>query len=160
MDKNTETVSEEKQIVIEVKRVTKVTKGGKNLSFRALVVVGNGKGKAGFGIGKASEVPEAIRKATEKARKNMIQITQKGTTIPHSVEGKAGASRVILKPASQGHGRVVGKTMRAFFDVAGIQDVTGKCLGSTNSINVIYATINALSKIKTSFQEGEQKNET
>jgi len=139
---------EEKQIVIEIRRVTKVTKGGKNLSFRALVVVGNGKGKAGFGIGKAGEVPEAIRKGAEKAKKNMITIPLKGTTIPHSVEAKAGASKVILKPASKGHGMVVGRTMRAFLQVAGIKDITGKCLGSTNPINVVNATVKALLKLK------------
>jgi len=152
--------SEEKQIVIDIRRVTKVTKGGKNLNFRALVVVGDGKGKAGFGIGKAGEVPEAIRKGAEKARKNMITIPLKGTTIPHSVEAKAGASKVILKPASKGHGMVVGKTMRAFLQVAGIYDVTAKCLGSTNPINVINATVKALSKLKSTKELVDETSST
>ena len=150
---------EEKQIVIEIRRVTKVTKGGKNLNFRALVVVGDGKGKAGYGIGKAGEVPEAIRKAVEKARKNAIKVPLKGTTIPHDVKAKDGASLVILKPASKGHGMVAGRTMRAFFEVCGIKDITCKCLGSTNPLNVIRSTVKALSMLKEVKTEGEE-NET
>ncbi|MCM8807257.1 MAG: 30S ribosomal protein S5 [Candidatus Omnitrophica bacterium] len=146
---------EEKQIVIEIRRVTKVTKGGKNLSFRAVVVVGNGKGKAGFGVGKANEVPEAIRKGIEQARKNMIEVPLKGSTIPHSVESKFGASKVILKPASKGHGMVAGRTIRAFLDVCGIRDIICKCLGSTNPINVLNATVKALQKIKVKGEEDE-----
>ena len=141
--------------MIEIKRVTKVTKGGKNLSFRAVVVVGNGKGKGGFGIGKANEVPEAIRKAVEQARKNMMDIPLKGTTIPHDIESKFGPSKVILKPATKGHGMVAGRTMRAFFDVCGIKDITCKCLGSTNCINVLHATVKALKKIKVKGEEDE-----
>lgn len=133
---------------MEIRRVTKVTKGGKNLNFRSLVVIGDGNGNAGFGIGKATEVPESIRKAVEKARRNMISIPRKGTSISHDVGGKDGPSRVILKPSSKGHGMVVGKTMRAFFEVAGIKDITGKCLNSTNPINVIKSTIKALSQLK------------
>ncbi|MCM8766613.1 MAG: 30S ribosomal protein S5 [Candidatus Omnitrophica bacterium] len=147
--------TEEKQIVIEIRRVTKVTKGGKNLSFRAIVVVGNGQGKGGFGVGKANEVPEAIRKAVEQARKNMIEIPLKDGTIPHDVKSKFGPSIVILKPASKGHGMVAGRTMRALFDVCGIKDITCKCLGSTNPINVLYATTKALSKIKVRREENE-----
>ena len=150
---------EEKQIVIEIRRVTKVTKGGKNLNFRALVVVGDGKGKAGYGVGKAGEVPEAIRKAVEKARKNAIKVPLKGTTIPHDVKAKHDASLVILKPASKGHGMVAGRTMRAFFEVCGIKDITCKCLGSTNPLNVIRATVKALSMLKEIKTEGEE-NET
>ncbi|MCM8803913.1 MAG: 30S ribosomal protein S5 [Candidatus Omnitrophica bacterium] len=152
---NLQVETEERQVVIEIKRVTKVTKGGKNLSFRAIVVVGDGKGKGGFGVGKANEVPEAIRKAIEQARKNMINVPLKETTIPHSVESKFGPSRVILKPASKGHGMVAGRTMRAFFDVCGVKDITCKCLGSTNPINVLYATIKALNKIKVKREENE-----
>jgi len=125
------------------------------LSFRAVVVVGNGKGKAGFGIGKANEVPEAIRKAVEQARKSMIEVPIKDGTIPHGIESKFGPSRVILKPASKGHGMVAGRTIRAFFDVCGIKDATCKCLGSTNPINVLYATVKALSKIKVRSDENE-----
>ncbi len=120
-----------------------------------MVVVGNGKGKAGFGIGKANEVPEAIKKAVEQARKNMIDVPLKDSTIPHGVESKFGPSKVILKPAAKGHGMVAGRTMRAFFDVCGIRDITCKCLGSTNPINVLYATVKALKKIKTTGEENE-----
>lgn len=129
-----------------------MTKGGKNLKFRALVVLGNGQGKAGFGIGKAKEVPEAIRKGTEKARKGMFSFPLRETTIPHDVRAKSGASRVILKSAVKGHGMVVGKAMRAFLEVAGVRDVTGKCLGSTRPVNVVQATARALQQIKTKEQ--------
>ncbi|MDD3726384.1 MAG: 30S ribosomal protein S5 [Candidatus Ratteibacteria bacterium] len=140
--------SEEKQIVVEITRVMKVTKGGKNLNFRALVVIGDGRGKVGFGIGKAAEVPEAIRKATDKAKKNTITIPIKETTIPHEVQAKFGASRVILKPAVRGHGMVAGRAMRAFFEACGVSDITCKSLGSTNPLNVINATVKALLKLK------------
>jgi len=148
---------EEKQIVVEVRRVMKVTKGGKNLNFRAVVVAGDGKGRAGFGIGKAAEVPEAIRKAIEKARKNMITVPIVDTTIPHEVEAKFGATRVVIKPASRGHGMVAGRAMRAFFEVCGISDITCKTLGSTNPLNVINATVKALSKLKRK-EENEIRN--
>ena len=148
---------EEKQIVIEIRRVTKVTKGGKNLNFRAIVVVGNGKGECGYGVGKAGEVPEAIRKGVESARRSLIEIPLSGTTIPHDVRAKSGASRVILKPAVKGHGMVAGRTMRALFEVAGIKDITSKCIGSTNALNVLSATIKALSMLK---KKKEEENET
>jgi small subunit ribosomal protein S5 len=148
---------EEKQVVVEIRRVTKVTKGGKNLNFRALVVVGDGQGRAGFGLGKAGEVPEAIRKATEKAKKEMITIPLKETTIPYDVKAKSGASYVILKPAVKGHGMVAGRTMRAFFEVSGISDITCKCLGSTNPLNVINATVKALLKLRDVREIGEKE---
>ena len=148
---------EEKQIVIEIRRVTKVTKGGKNLNFRAIVVVGDGKGKCGYGIGKAGEVPEAIRKGVEKARRSMIEIPLSGTTIPHDIRAKSGASIVILKPAVRGHGMVAGRTMRALFEVAGRKDITSKCIGSTNALNALSATIKALSMLK---KKEEEENET
>jgi small subunit ribosomal protein S5 len=138
---------QESQVVVEIRRVTKVTKGSKNLNFRALVVIGDKNGKAGFGLGKAAEVPEAIRKAIEKAKKNMITVPMDETTIPFDVSAKFGASQVILKPASKGHGMVAGKTMRAFLEVVGISDITSKSLGSTNPLNVISATVRALSKL-------------
>jgi small subunit ribosomal protein S5 len=150
---------EEKQVVVEIRRVTKVTKGSKNLNFRALVVVGDGQGKAGFGLGKAGEVPEAIRKATERAKKNMITVLLKETTIPYDVEAKSGASYVILKPAVRGHGMVAGRTMRAFFEVCGITDITCKCLGSTNPLNVIDATVKALLKLRDVGKGEEKKDE-
>ena len=145
---------DEKQIVVEIRRVTKVTKGGKNLNFRALVVTGDGRGSAGFGIGKASAVPNAIRKGFDHARKQIMKIPLDGSTIPHEVEAKMGASRIILNPASKGHGMVVGKTMRAFLQVAGIQDVIGKCIGSTNPVNVVNATVKALAKLKAREESG------
>ena len=148
---------EEKQVVIEIRRVTKVTKGGKNLNFRAIVVVGDGKGKCGYGVGKAGEVPEAIRKGVEKARRSMIEIPLSDTTIPHDVRAKSGASTVILKPAVRGHGMVAGRTMRSLFEVAGIKDITSKCIGSTNALNVLSATIKALSMLK---EKEEEENET
>ncbi len=148
----------EKQAVIEIRRVTKVTKGGKNLNFRAVVVVGDGKGKCGYGIGKAVEVPDAIKKGVDKARKNMIEIPIVNTTIPHDVTAKSSSSIVILKPAVKGHGMVAGRTMRAIFEVIGIKDITSKCLGSTNALNVLSATIKALSKLKK--KKEDKKNET
>ncbi len=114
------------------------------MNFRAVVVVGNQAGEAGFGIGKAQEVPEAIRKATERAHRNRIRISLHGTTIPFAVQAKFSASKILLKPAVRGHGMVVGKTMRAFLEVLGVQDIVGKCLGSTNAINVLHATVKAL----------------
>ncbi len=159
MEKQLLEEKEEKQVVVEIRRVTKVTKGGKNLNFRALVVVGDGKGNVGYAIGKAGEVPEAIRKAIEKAKKNMIMIPLKETTIPYDVRAKSGASVVVLKPAVRGHGMVAGKTMRAFFEVSGITDITCKCLGSTNPLNVINATVKALLKLR-NVGEGERNEVT
>lgn len=122
----------------------KATKGGKRLKFRTIVVCGNQNGEGGFGVGKASEVPEAIRKAREKANKNRIHIFIKGTTIRNSVNAKYGASQVILKPAPEGHGLVAGKTMRALLGVLGVRDAVCKVIGSTNTINVLNATYKAL----------------
>jgi small subunit ribosomal protein S5 len=124
--------------------VTKVTKGGKRLKFRAVLVWGNQKGEGGFGVGKASEVPEAIRKAKEKAKRNKISISLNGSTIGGAVDAKYDASHVILKPAPKGHGLVAGKTMRAFLEVIGVRDAVCKVLGSTNAINVLNATYRAL----------------
>ncbi len=118
--------------------------------------MGNEKGTAGFGVGKAGAVPEAIRKATEKARKNQIHIFLKGTTIPHEVNAKFNASKIILKPAVKGYGMVVGKTMRAYLESFGIKDIVGKCLNSTNPINVLNATQKALLQ----FKKGVEKDET
>lgn len=152
MDRKQRLEEQDKQVVIEIRRVTKVTKGGKNLNFRALVVTGDGNGNAGFGMGKAGEVPEAIRKAVDRAKKDMINIPISGTTIPHDISAKAGASLVIMKPAVKGHGMVAGKTMRAFLEVAGISDITSKCIGSTNPVNVIKATISALKQLKSASE--------
>jgi len=152
--------ADEKQVVIEIRRVSKVTKGGKNFNFRALVVVGDGKGRAGYGIGKAGEVPDAIRKAVEKARKGMIQIPMRATTISHRIEEKVGPCRIVLRPASEGHGMVVGRTLRAFFDVAGVRDITGKCIGSTNPVNVIRAAVETLRLLKPAEGTGDETPST
>ncbi len=134
--------------VVKIGRVTKVVKGGRRFRFTALVVVGDKNGTVGYGTGKAKEVPEAIKKATDDAFKSLVKINIKGKTIAHDIEQKKGASRVILKPASEGTGTIAGGAMRPVLELAGIQDVIAKSLGSNNPNNLVRATITALSRIK------------
>jgi small subunit ribosomal protein S5 len=149
-----------KDDVIAINRVTKVVKGGKNLSFSALVVVGDSKGHAGFGMGKAREVPMAIKKGIEQAKKNLIKLNMKGTTIPHQVTGWYGSAQVLLKPAPEGTGVIAGGPVRKVMQVAGIHNVLTKSLGTSNPHNVVKATFAALLSLKDAAQVAETRSKT
>ena len=150
MSKRTETSGAELQErLVNINPVSKTVKGGRTRSFSALVVVGDGNGRVGAGLGKAKEVPEAIRKATEEAKRNMIHVPIVGTTIPHEVTMTYGGARVLLKPASEGTGVIAGGAVRAVMESAGIRDVLTKSLGSSNPINVVRATIEGLKSLQT-----------
>ena len=136
------------EVMVDIGRVTKVVKGGRRFRFTALVVVGNRNGLVGFGFGKAKEVPDAMRKAVDDAFKNIIEVKRKGSTIPHDVEVKFNASRVLLRPASEGTGVIAGGSARPILELAGIKDILTKSLGSKNSANVVRATLKALSMLK------------
>ena len=146
--------------VVDINRVAKVVKGGRRFAFSALVVVGNENGWVGFGYGKAREVPEAIRKANDIARRSMFQIPLQGTTIPHRVLGCFGAGEVLLVPASPGTGVIAGGSVRAVLECAGIHDVLSKCIGPNNPLNVIHATVTALQLLRSPEQIARRRGMT
>ena len=146
--------------VVAINRVSKTVKGGRIFKFAALVVVGDGNGTVGFGIGKSGEVPDAIRKGIEDAKKNLIKISLRGSTIPHEVIGEFGAGRVLMKPAAPGTGVIAGGPVRAVVELAGYRDILSKCIGSRTPINMVRATMQGLASLKTVNEVAELREKT
>src|SRR5262245_20359730 len=154
---NYETQDQFEELVIEIARVAKVVKGGRRFQFRVTVVIGDKKGTISMGVGKANAVPDAMRKASERARKNMKVVNLAGTTIPHEVLGKVAGARIMLKPASPGTGVIAGGGVRAVLEVAGVRDILTKSQGSANVLNVVQATFDALEQLKSPQEEAARR---
>lgn len=156
----TETRQELKEKVVHVSRVAKVVKGGRTFRFSVLVVVGDENGSVGVGTGKAAEVPDAIRKATEEAKKNLVKVSLVNGTLPHEYEVNFGSSKIIIKPAVEGTGVIAGGAVRPVLELAGVKNVTAKTLGSRNSRNVVYATVKALKAMRSPEEEARLRGKT
>ena len=160
MQRNNEQVSEFKEKLVAVNRVSKTVKGGRNMRFSALMVVGDEKGRVGCGMGKAVEIPEAIRKGTEDAKKSMITVPLKGTTIPHEVVGVFGTGKIKMLPAPEGTGVIAGGPVRAVLEAVGIKDIVTKSIGSNNKINMVRATLAGLGQLRSAEQVAKLRGKT